>query len=530
VQTRNPEYDAALHDAEYDTFSARLRETFSANVGTGKPVFTTDVDGLFQTYLDHLPPEQRQVHNCNTCRRFFDTYGALVTIDEAGRIAPAMWSVDTDAVPEAYRDAVDAMYLRVQRAPITGVFYSAERQWGTPTTGDWHHLHVLPPASMVHKDRLKTPSQAMAEKRHEHETLQRALAEFTVPHLQAAVNLLKTDALYRSWHVLGVAEFLLNLKMARDNAPSRPQRDAGTWLSVATAPAGFCHPRSSMIGTLLEDLAAGLPFEDVAAKFKAKMHPLQYQRPQAAPRAGNIEQAEKIVEKLGIAPALKRRFARLDDVVAAWRPAAPAPAEQPAGVFGHLKSRDAAQPSDLQAPPTTMTWDKFSRTVLPEARSIEVLVPSHGNFVALTTAVDAEAPPILQWDRDDQRNSVAWYVYNGGSRAIQWNLQPGWAKVNAIALKPHLWHSETGSPNHEKSIVAIIDGARDVNGPASMALFPETLKSELHGIRSTIEAFSRAGRLEGAEEASACGLTGWGITLRVTGPTGRAIYKLDRWD
>lgn len=528
MQTRTPAYDAALHDAEYETFSARLRDTFILNVELGKPLFTTNVDDLFQTYLDHLPADQRQVHNCNTCKRFFQTYGALVIVDQEGLTKSVMWNEDD--VPSTYREAVGAMRLRVEHAAIAGVFYSSEHIWGTAATGDWHHLHVIPPAAMVHKDRLKTSGQAMAEKRHDFETLQRALAEFPTPLLESAVNLLTADALYRSEKVLGVAEFLLNLQRARNSAPSHYRRQAGTWLSVATAPAGFCHPRSSMIGTLLEDLAASLPFDDVAAKFKAKMHPLQYQRPQAAPRAGNIEQAEKVVEKLGIAPALKRRFARLDDVVAVWRPTAPAQAEQAAGVFGHLKSRDAAPPVDLQAPATTMTWDKFSRTVLPDARAIEVLVPSHGNFVALTTAVDADAPPILQWDREDQRNPVAWYVYNGGSRAIQWNLQPGWVKVTAIALKPNLWHSATGSPNHEKAIVAIIDGARDTRGCDSMALFPETLKSELHSIRSTIEAFSRAGRLEGAEEASACGMTGWGITLRVTGPNGRAVYKLDRWD
>jgi hypothetical protein len=69
-----------------------------------------------------------------------------------------------------------------------------------------------------------------------------------------------------------------------------------------------------MIGTLLEDIHVGLPFDDFKAKFAAKMHPLQYQRPQAAPKVGAIAQAEKLVEQLGIVRSLKRRFARLDDL------------------------------------------------------------------------------------------------------------------------------------------------------------------------------------------------------------------------
>ena len=110
--------------------------------------------------------------------------------------------------------------------------------------------------------------------------------------LAQALKLLKSEALYRSEKVLGQAQWLYDLHRA---LPSRRNRDHVLWRAVAAAPAGFCHPRSSMIGTLLEDLAAGMPFDDVSRRFAEKMHPLLYQRPQAAPSAGNIAQAEKIV-------------------------------------------------------------------------------------------------------------------------------------------------------------------------------------------------------------------------------------------
>ncbi len=73
-----------------------------------------------------------------------------------------------------------------------------------------------------------------------------------------------------------------------------------------------------MIGTLMEDIQAGLRFAEVKAKFDAKMDPLLYQRPQAAPSAGNIAQAEKVVQALASAGALQRRFARLKDIQALW--------------------------------------------------------------------------------------------------------------------------------------------------------------------------------------------------------------------
>lgn len=79
----------------------------------------------------------------------------------------------------------------------------------------------------------------------------------------------------------------------------------------------------------------------------------------------------------------------------------------------------------------------------------------------------------------------------------------------------------------------MLEGAKDTHCNDS-ALFPEILKSELHGVRSVIEAHSRTRPLSGAEDASACGLlvSGHnGARVRVTGEAGTRIeYKIDRWD
>ena len=84
-----------------------------------------------------------------------------------------------------------------------------------------------------------------------------------------------------------VTRRLLALHEARASKRG-PAADNLTWLAVATAPAGFCHVRSSMIGTLLEDVAAGMPFDAIKQRFDAKMHPLQYQRPTAMPSVPSI--------------------------------------------------------------------------------------------------------------------------------------------------------------------------------------------------------------------------------------------------
>jgi hypothetical protein len=334
--------------------------------------------------------------------------------------------------------------------------------------------------------------------------------------------------------VFGPAQWLHDLHVAIDGVRG-PARSNLVWRAVATAPAGVCHPRSSMIGTLLEDIAAGMEFGEISRRFAAKMHPLQYQRPQAPPTAGNIAQAEKLVEQLGIQPSLSRRFARLEDIETIWTPK-PKP-ETPAtnGVFGHLKPKGESAPSQLIVPPATMTWDKFTRTVLPTADRIEFYAPhGPGAYTALVTAANADAPPILQWDRPERRNPVSWYVYSGGSTPEQWGLASGrWHTVAAITLKPPMW-GDGGFGHQGKAAILILEGARDSRN-TSAALFPEILKADLRAIRATIEAYSRSATLEGAEEQSANGImldqgSKWNALVRVHSGRMHADYRLDRWD
>lgn len=522
-------------DDDYDAFLARIQARFMANCDGGKtPLFTTDASGLWELYLDSfVGAAERQYHTCHACRHFIQRFGGLATIGDDGTLTPAIWNED-DA-PLAYRPALNAMWHAVRRAKVTGVFLSSDPVWGSPVTGVWHHLAVRPTAAMVFRRATQTAGQAMAEKLEDFGTVSRALGEFTLPHLETALTLLRTDALYRSEKVLGQAEWLAGLHGARAAAKGAGKANA-VWRAIATAPAGFCHPRSSMIGTLLEDIAAGKAFADVARAFKAKMSPLQYQRPQAAPTAGAIAAAEKVMRQLGAAGSLARRFCRVDEVQALWRPT-PKKAEQPAGgVFGHLKPKGAAPALTMAVPAQVMTWDKFQRTVLPTAERVEFLAPPLGSYTALVTAVNPDAPPILQWDRVEARNPVSWYLYPGGSTASQWGISGGqFVEVEAVTLKPSMWNG--GHEHQGASVIFVLAGARESRGNGGAGLFPEILKSEFHGVRSVIEAYSRGAKIEGLGEPHAAGISlqkgadsTWNATLRVWSGGRPLNYRLDRWD
>jgi hypothetical protein len=518
----------ANKEQEYDLLLDLMQGEFKDLVTTpGTKLYTTDATGLWDLYLSLVPDADRQYHTCNCCRRFIERFGGLVTISEKGSTKPAVWH--PEGVGAYYQPAIAALQKRVAWAKVTGVFASEETTWGWPQTPDgpqvWTHFSVVPPKHLVFSSKVATAYQESAEKAEDFKNMLEALKEYNLETVTQACTLLQSDNLYRSEKVLGVAEWLRELIYTMALAKTNKAKINILWRAVATAPVGFAHPRSSMIGTLLDDLAEGLKYADVAAKFKAKMHPLQYQRPQADPKAGAIAQAEKIVEQMGVVTSLERRFARLEDLQTIWTPAPAAVTEQK-GVFGHLNP-----PVDLKVPATTVSWAKFLKDVVPLAQRIEVYAPYSGNYCAYLTAADAYAPPILQWDHEDARNPVSWYVYHGGSQASKFNLSTGWQEVTALSLQPNMWH---GDYSHQGAgVLFVIEDCRDLENK-NICLFPEFLKSELHGVRSVIEAYSKSKEVQGLDEASACGLIFQKATLgkgeanriRVT----MNEYSLDRWE
>lgn len=526
-------------DGNYDAFVQRLNDRFNHLAGA---IFETDATGLYEAYLAGFAEgTERQFHTCSCCHSFIERFGHLAVVDADGQLVSAIWNED-DA-PEHYKLSVAAMARLVRRAKLTMPFLSSDTLYGTPISGNrkdgagqWHHFAVQPATARIYRGpSTVTAFQAASAKREERSSVMLALSEYSKASVATALNLLENDQLGRSEAAVAQAKFLADLHAIDARGGARSNL---VYAAVAGAPSGFCHPRSSMIATLLDDIAAGKSFDSVKASWNAKMHPLAYQRPQAAPTTGAIKAAEEAFKKLGAASALKRRYARLDDVLEKlWEPKAAAPAPATGGIFSSVKAKDAAPaPATLKAPAITMTWTKFSSTVLPGADKIEVHINyGNENLAALTTAVDPEALPLLQWDNADCRNPVALYMWNGGSPARQWNLAPGqYHKVNAITLRPSMWFG-ADMPHQNQGALLIIDDCRDSRDGAGSALFPSTLRSEYRAYSSVIESFSNANQLEGRAEQSASGLmvdkSGHiGVTLRVTTAGQVNEYKIDRWD
>lgn len=498
-----------------------LERIIKSRLTAGEILFRTSVepDALWTVYLNNLEEETRQHYNCRCCRNFIERYGDLCTIGEDGLQVSIFWH---DAVPDHFESARKALQRLVEGSTITGVFLSEEEALGVAESKrGWTHLNATNPS--VFRNKLLTSFQKEAELKEDFKTLMNTFGKFDIENIEVALQVLKSETLPSYVKGLGVVEWYHKVRVDSKAIKNSRVRTAFMWKVVASAPPGYCHIKNTVVGTLIEDIEQGMEYESIKRRWAEKVHPLQYQRPQAAPSDNQIKVAEETVEKLGIARSLKRRYAFLHEVRGKlWEESAGKLPESD-GVFSHLKNQKLKSVIVIEG--GNMTWVKFARDVLPTATSIEVLVPHLGNFIGVTNAEDAEAPPILQWDNEGDRYPLAHYLYHNGSYASNWGVQTGWTKCPCVFKAPH----GNVHAHHTKFIVFALPGANDSRSKTcGRGLFPETMKTELRAIRSVIEAHSKSGGISGTGDAN-------GLMFSNTSPikvkvNGSQVINIDRWE
>src|SRR5690606_6738518 len=73
--------------------------------------------------------------------------------------------------------------------------------------------------------------------------------------------------------------------------------------------------------------------------------------------------------------------------------------------------------------------------------------------------------------------------------AHAWNVAAGaWVKVTGIVPSPNLW-GERPLAQHGRHVFFLLQGCRDQAQGLGRGFFTETLRSELHSVRATLEAF-----------------------------------------
>lgn len=440
-------YDPTLEINDgWGTLRTSLKKNFSALVKNEKMLYRVKVAGLWEAFLCNIDERYRQQYQCRTCRHFVERYGNIVVLHEDGSYVSPFWGMTN--IPDMFVTSFSIMNEMVMKAArVNGIFASDKALLGTPETDGWTHMYAILPDRLVNKSRLEKATQIEAKYKEEYRTLANALQEYSLNTVAQAIELLKTNAMYRSDRILGHAKWFGKLQEKLQTASNNNQKNNMIWYATGTAPNGYCHIKSSVIGSLLDDIVAGYSTRVIKARFEEKMNPTNYMRSQSAPTVNAIEQAEKIVEKLGIADSLRRRYAHFDEVKdhCIWLPKQEKE-EKKNGVFSHLstKAKDAVQESKLNLPTSTMTWVKFARTVLPDASKIEVLVDNPSRFMAMVTEAVVDSEPILNWD-----NPFSWYYHSGIDGEMKRRVESAGGRYEDCEIRCSLmWNSYTDLDLH----------------------------------------------------------------------------------
>ncbi|MEV0272536.1 hypothetical protein AB0H43_27485 [Hamadaea sp. NPDC050747] len=367
-----------------------------------------DRDSLWLTFLESFPAgtnlrfRERSEYDCSTCRGFVKNLGTVVEIDN-GQVR-TVWS-GVSASDPVFSIVAAAMDEFVGSLPLSGVFRSTEAQYGAKTTRSlrdgqvevWHHLH----GRVEKRHRTDDVGAARGAFDTAVQVFQRGLAELTQHALDTVVDLIDDNALYRGTeHRRAVTEF-------RSLQNQWTQATDGRAFTFANAMNPAARFRNTVIGTLVQDLSAGVDLEQAVRSFETKVAPQNYRRSTALITPAMVKAAMKTIDELGIEDSLQRRFARLSDVSVTnvlWVDN-DTQSRMKDGIEGLLMQAATTRSSGARlrdAKPEEIPVVAFMKDILPGAAAIDLWVAnSHEpHFVSLTTGRHPSAPRLFTWDND----------------------------------------------------------------------------------------------------------------------------------
>ena len=422
------------------TFASKLKD----NVKT--PLFRTSVSDLFDTFLYYLPDACKQEYTCRACKHFVDRFGGLVFIKDDGTTESAIWNIEN--IPGMFIEPITQMKEIVESAQVQDVFVSDYVDLGTYDTNGFHHFSAKLPRVMINTSRVKNASQISAEKAEDYGMLKRALEKYSISQVDQALNLLESGSLYRGSSYVAMCKWFKETKEKIASINDQPQHTNMIWKYAATAPNGFTHISGSMLGTLLDYIVDGDDFDTIKRKFETNMSAENYRRSQSAPTQRAVESAEKLIEKLGLADSLRRRYAKLDELPEnefIWKSKTENKEEVKTGVFAGVQTK-AVDSNETKSviPQVTMTWDKFRKTILPTADKLEVKVDGTTHLMGIVTAAVPESENIMNWD-----NTFSWYYQSGIDSVIRERLEAKGAKYEGCEIRCSLiWNTRTDLDVH----------------------------------------------------------------------------------
>lgn len=393
--------------ADFEPFAKLVNRQFNSLAKNHDELFVVELPDIFDIYIKAFPEgsnpifRERTEHDCNCCKHFIRNIGKVVAI--RGNQIVTVW--DVEGLEQPYIAVAKALGDAVRAAAISSVFRTKESSYSHKKNTDnhdpsitWYHFYAKVPSKFIHQQ----PGTIKGQYASIFQVLKRGLSEIRQGDLQAVLDLIKDNALYRGREFeKSVKEF----KALQKQYIEAGSTDAFVWGNVRKSCAGF---RNTVIGTLLTDLASGDDIEIAVKKFEAKVAPVNYKRPTALITPKMIEKAVETLRSLGLESAIKRRLARIEDIsvndvlfvdnsVAG---------KMKDGLTDLLLESSSKKTTKVPKNPQVVKIDDFLKA---GHKSIKLILdPSHSsNFVTLTAPESEDVPRLFKWS-----NNFAW-SYDG---------------------------------------------------------------------------------------------------------------------
>lgn len=383
-------------------------------VSTNTPLFKTNLpkDTLWETYLDAWNFEERQEHNCNTCRQFIKACGDLVTISSDLTIS-TVWDAAAETLQDSpQRTVATIMRDAIRAASISRPFYTNERKYGNHhnlarkedgTVITWNHFWME-----LKSDRRNHPIYltnsvgiAIGSAQAKYQVFQRSLTEITPEAAETVLELILQKSLYRGEEFRRHVEEFIHLQRGYKQLPDDVAKNRWLWRQVGNGK--YTTIRNTVIGTLLTDISQGVELDKAVFSFENKMDPTRFNRPRAVYTESSLNAAKKTLEDLGLLESLRRRYATSQDltvnnVLYVNR------AKSAGDIFSELAA---------EAPVSVRTFSKvqevplheFLSNVLPSSNKVELYLEDRlcNNLMTLVAPANMDAPTFIRWD-----NGLTW--------------------------------------------------------------------------------------------------------------------------
>ena len=482
-----------------------------------------------KTFRLALPtPGLQQEFHCSACRKVINKVGDLAFIDRmTGTPIPLFW--DSKTAPADLILGVEAVEKLIAHSKASNPFFvNTLRGWtladdmisiGDHDTGGYPHMFIDFPAYEFYKP------------------LTRAQIMYApAPVTELAFMLLRITNDYNTCTINTAAQMIL-----RDDLPyAANHKSAIRWLLDIISPKGVLDPvlnnpnpslsllqihnlyilaastsftgcinslRNGVLNELLLSLHSNKSPTEIRKHWIYLTDPGSYLRPTSAPTHGALVNAEKLFSDLGITEQdLRRRFVTEQDIPdAAWlyrkRTQSPDPTATTPSIFSHI--------SPKPTPPLHTTFINFllHYATAPSVKSISYHLPSPTSIYHLTTSALA-SPPLLKWPN----NTSAYTRLHPSAPELTTSLSSGWTPVLGILPFPNLWPHlpafatfplpSSTPPDYGAGVRYLIalDGCRETQRESvGLCLFPSILDGRFHGVRKTVEAYSRSRVVEDAD-------------------------------